>query len=85
MPAAPRDPPMLADGTYDVIVVDATDVEDTGAGPAVRLELAILAGPAKGDTVVVRTEHLAITAVDALGLPGRLVVADQRPQVVLEP
>ena len=73
---------MLADGTYDAIVVDATDVDAGGAG--VRLELTIVAGPHKGDVVAVRAEHLAMTAVETLGLPARLVVTDQRPEVVLE-
>ena len=73
---------MLADGTYDAIVVDATDVDAGNAG--VRLELTIVAGPHKGDVVAVRAEHLAMTAVETLGLPARLVVTDQRPEVVLE-
>ena len=89
---------MLADGTYDAIVVDATDVDasdvgasdsenrdDPGGRAGVRLELTIVAGPHKGDVVAVRAEHLAITAVETLGLPARLVVTDQRPEVVLEP
>ena len=77
---------MLADGTYDAIVVDATDVGGGDApGAGVRLELTIVAGPHKGDVVAVRAEHLAMTAVEALGLPARLVVTDQRPEVVLEP
>jgi len=73
---------VLADGTYDAIVVDATDVDAGDAG--VRLELTIVAGPHKGDVVAVRAEHLAMTAVETLGLPARLVVTDQRPEVVLE-
>ena len=88
---------MLADGTYDAIVVDATDVDATDVDAtdvegtdvenraAVRLELTIVAGPHKGEVVAVRAEHLAMTAVEALGLPARLVVTDQRPEVVLEP
>ena len=82
---------MLADGTYDAIVVDAADVDDRGAdvddtaGACVRLELTIVAGPHKGDMVAVRAEHLAMTAVETLGLPARLIVTDQRPEVVLEP
>jgi hypothetical protein len=85
---------VLADGTYDAIVVDAADVDDRGAdvgaaedtaGAYVRLELTIVAGPHKGDMVAVRAQHLAMTAVETLGLPARLVVTDQRPEVVLEP
>ncbi len=77
---------MLADGTYDAIVVDATDVESTDVEnrAGVRLELTIVAGPHKGEVVAVRAEHLAVTAVEALGLPARLVVTDQHPEVVLE-
>ena len=87
---------MLADGTYDAIVVDATDVggtdvegtdvEGTGVGgrAGLRLELTIVGGPHKGDVVAVRVQHLAMTAVETLGLPARLVVTDQRPEVVLE-
>jgi hypothetical protein len=90
---------VLADGTYDAIVVDAADVDaadvdaadvdardgDETGGACVRLELTIVAGPHKGDMVAVRAEHLAMTAVETLGLPARLVVTDQRPEVVLEP
>ena len=75
---------VLADGTYEVIVVDAADVEDDDIGAAVRLELTIVAGPCKGEVVVVRAQHLTMTAVDTLGLPGRLVVTDRQPEVVLE-
>lgn len=85
---------VLADGTYEVIVVDAADVEDADVesadvedadvGTTVRLELAIVTGPSKGDVVVVRAEHLPVSAVEALGLPGRLVVTDRQPEVVLE-
>ena len=77
---------MLADGTYDAIVVDAADVADVDdTGACVRLELTIVAGPHKGDMVAVRAAHLAMTAIETLGLPARLVVTDQRPEVVLEP
>ena len=93
---------MLADGSYDAIVVDATDLdaidfdatdveggdfegEGDARGAGVRLELTIVAGPHKGDVVAVRAEHLAMTAVEALGLLARLVVTDQQPEVVLEP
>ena len=63
-------PPMSRDGA-------------TG-GAGVRLELTIVAGPHKGDVVAVHAEHLAMTAVEALGLPARLVVTNQRPEVMLE-
>jgi hypothetical protein len=77
---------VLADGAYDAIVVDATDLDatDVAGGAGVRLELTIVAGPHKGDLVAVRADHLAMTAVETLGLPARLVVTNQRPEVMLE-
>ena len=71
---------MLADGAYDVIVVDAD--ED---GPAVRLDVTILAGPHKGEVVSVLARGLAVEPLDCLGMPGTLTVADGAPTVVLEP
>ena len=70
---------MLADGDYDVIVVDAED--DDGA---VRLDVTILAGPHKGEVVSVRARGLAVDPLDCLGLPGTLTVADGAPAVRLE-
>lgn len=73
----------LADGTYDVIVVDATEVE--GAPDAVSLDLAVLAGPAKGEIVSVRAVGLDDEPVLLLGIPGTLTVAGGVPRVQLEP
>jgi hypothetical protein len=70
---------MLADGTYDAIVVDAERVED-----GVRLELAITAGPHKGEVVAVRA-GLTMDPVNALGIPARVVVTNNTPRVELEP
>lgn len=70
---------MLADGTYDVIVVDADR-----DGPAVRLDVTILGGPHKGEVVSVRAEGLGVDPLDCLGLPGTLAVADGAPTVRLE-
>ena len=70
---------MLADGTYDVIVVDADQ-----DGPAVRLDVTILDGSHKGEVVSVRAEGLAVDPLDCLGLPGTLTVVDGAPAVRLE-
>jgi hypothetical protein len=80
---------VLDDGTYDAIVVDATEIDGTVDGTDlenfhVRLELTIVAGPHKGEIVVVRARHLTMTAVETLGLPARVVVTDGQPEVVLE-
>ena len=74
---------MLDDGTYDAIVVDAHEIEDE-AGDGVVLELTITAGPHKGEIVTVHAKHLALTAVDTLGLPGDLIVTGGEPRLVLQ-
>jgi hypothetical protein len=71
---------VLADGTYDAIVVDAERDED-----GIRLELTIIAGPNKGDVVAVRTTTLTMDPVNALGIPARIVVSNNNPRVELEP
>lgn len=72
---------MLPDGTYDVIVVDATADE----GGKLHLEVALLDGAHKGDVVAVVASGLAVDELDALGTPGTLVVRDGGPRVTLEP
>lgn len=76
----------LADGTYDVIVVDADEV---AAGPdeppAVSLDLTILAGEAKGEIVSVRAVGLSGEPLLLLGVPGTLTVTGGVPTVQLEP
>lgn len=67
----------LDDGIYDGIVVDAADTEDR----SVRLELAISSGSQKGNTVVVNATAFGRDALDLLGLPVTLTVADGKPTV----
>ena len=71
---------MLEDGVYDVIVVDADDDADGG----VRLDVTILAGAHKGDVVSVHATGLGADALDCLGMPGTLTVADGAPTVQLD-
>lgn len=73
---------MLPDGTYDVIVVDAT--ADDADADALRLELTILAGDHKGEVVAMRASGLGGDELGALGMPGTLTVADGEPTLVLE-
>jgi len=77
-----KDVVMLADGTYDAIVVDAT-------GDPLRLELAILGGPHKGEVVALRASGVAGAGgddpIDLLGVPATIVVTDGEPTVTLEP
>ena len=79
---------MLDDGDYDVLILDAAEVGEKGAG-TVRLELTITAGPAKGDVVAVRAEGLdhvgdPMGLLGLLGLPARLVVREGEPRVELD-
>lgn len=79
---------MLADGTYDVVVVDAEQVDagdEAAEGGAVSLDLTILAGEHKGEVVTVRASGLGADPLDLLAVPGTLVVAGGEPRVALEP
>lgn len=73
---------MLADGTYDVFVLDAEEVEGGRAGE-VRVELTVTSGPHKGDVVVVRGDAGARPPLDLLGEPATLVVSDGVPRLRL--
>ena len=70
---------MLEDGTYEVVVVDATD--DAGI---VVLDLAVLTGPHKGDVVTVRADGLDRTRSTCSRIPATLTVAGGEPSVRLE-
>jgi hypothetical protein len=72
---------MLADGTYEVIVIDAMPGE---RGDALLLEVTILAGDHKGDVVSVRATALGVDELGALGTPGTLTVEAGEPHLVLE-
>jgi hypothetical protein len=72
---------MLADGTYDTIVVDA---EASGDGDGLRLDLTILTGPHKGEVVSMRASGLGVDELDVLALPATLTVLAGEPSVVLD-
>jgi hypothetical protein len=74
---------VLADGTYDVIVVDADQAGSPDAD-AIRLDLTVLAGAHKGEVVSMRAEGLGMDPIDALGLPGTLTVQDGEPSIALD-
>jgi hypothetical protein len=72
----------LADGTYDALVVDAS----TGDDGSIGVEITIVAGPAKGEVVSLRTSDLGGTEpLDLLGVPATLTVRDGAPSLRLEP
>ena len=73
---------LLADGTYDALVVDAS----TGEDGSIRVEVTIVAGPAKGEVVSLRTVDLGDTdPLELLGVPATLTVRGGAPSLALEP
>ena len=76
------DAPRIEDGTFEVVVVDAEPVD--GDDASVRLELAILAGPRKGELLTVTAAGLGRDALDLLAVPATVVVVDGAPQLTLE-
>jgi hypothetical protein len=73
------EPLRLADGRYDVLVVDATADE----GEFV-IELTILAGEHKGEVVGLRAAGLDVDELELLGLPGTLDVENGVPRFAVE-
>lgn len=74
---------VLADGTYDAIVVDV----EAGDDGAVAIDLAITAGDHRGDVVRVvdRARSGGGEPLDLLGLPATLAVHGGEPSVTFEP
>jgi hypothetical protein len=70
---------VIADGTYDVFVVDAMP-----DGGALRLEVTILAGEHKGEVVALLATGLGVDELDVLGMPGTLTVADGEPSIAID-
>lgn len=72
---------MLEDGTYDGFVVDA---EAIGGPGGLRLDVTILDGPHKGEVVSLQATSLDVEELDALGMPGTLVVLGGEPSFTLD-
>lgn len=73
---------MLADGIYDVLVVDAEALDDPPG--AIRVELTILAGAAKGEVVALTAVGLDRDPLDLLAEPGTMTVTDGEPHFALD-
>ena len=71
----------LPDGTYDALVIDATEHDDG----SVSVDLTIVAGDAKGDVVTLRATGLTGDPLDLLGVPATITVAGGAPSVRFEP
>lgn len=69
----------LDDGTYDVLVIDAS-----ADGDALALEFTIVSGAHKGDVVALRATGLAIDELELLGLPGTLTVENGVPRFAVD-
>jgi hypothetical protein len=74
---------MLADGSYEAIVIDAEDGAEDGAD-VMRLSITILSGPSKGEVVDVRAARLQYDALDLLAMPCILTVTDGQPSVIFD-
>ena len=72
---------MLADGTYEAIVIDATEGEAPGS---LRIELAIAAGPHRGELFPLTATGIDRDPLDLLAVPATITVADGQPRLVLE-
>jgi hypothetical protein len=70
----------MADGRYDVFIIDAETIDAT----TMRVEVAMVTGDDKGDVFAIRGPHLADDPVLLLGLPGTLVVTDGVPRLQVD-
>jgi len=70
---------LLADGRYEVLVIDATP-----DGDEFVIELTILSGDHKGAVVAVRAAGLDTDELELLGLPGTLDVENGVPRFRVE-
>lgn len=77
---SPPPGPVLPDGRYDTLVIDA----EPTAGGGLRIELTVIAGERKGDVVAVTAAGLDRDPLDVMGVPATLTVAGGRPVVAME-
>lgn len=74
------DGPLLDDGIYEALVVDASTAPDG----SVSMDLTVVAGRSKGEVVRVRATGLASGPLELLGMPATLVVANGQPSVTFD-
>lgn len=73
--------PVVPDGTYDAIIVDAESGSDDDA---VLLHLALAGGAHRGEVVTIAARDLHRDPLDLLAVPVTLTVTDGNPEVTLE-
>ena len=69
----------LDDGTYDVLVIDAT-----ADGDALALEITIVSGEHKGEVAGLRATGLDVDELELLGMPGTLTVENGVPRFAVD-
>jgi hypothetical protein len=74
----------LADGTYDVFVVDATEATLDDGTDVVHLELTITSGERKGEVVPLAAVGIGRSEIDLMGMPATLVVTDGAPAITID-
>jgi hypothetical protein len=74
------DAPLLDDGTYDVLVVDAAEHGSGGT----TLEVAVTAGVHKGEVLAMSSTSSLGDPLDLLGMPATVVVTDGVPTVRID-
>ncbi len=70
----------LADGRYDVIVVDVETIDES----TIRIDLAMVQGDRRGEVIAIRGPSSQRDPLDLLGLPGVIVVDGGNPRLVIE-
>jgi hypothetical protein len=70
----------LADGTYEVMVLDV----DESTADAQLVSVTILTGDHKGEVISLRTAGFAGDPLELLAAPGILTVTDGAPKLTLD-
>lgn len=73
---------VLADGTYDVIIVEADD--DENEDRQLHVSVTILSGAHKSEVVDLAVTNFGRPGYELLGLPGTLTVTDGLPHLRID-
>lgn len=75
--------PDIADGSYDVFIVDAAEVGGPGQDQ-MSLSMTILVGEHKGAVVDLTAVGLGWSSIDLIGMPGTLTVTNGNPSLTID-
>lgn len=73
----------LPDGTYDVFVVNADDLPTAG-GATTALEMTIVSGEFRSETLALTAPHRLGEPVDLIGMPATLTIEAGNPSVRID-